>query len=73
MAADVETTRGEGTIDQYVRCNDCDAILTEDKAVQNFDENLALKMYELQDKQSMVSYFSQILKSSYKIDYNEIL
>ena len=33
LVGDVETTRGEGVIDQYVRCNDCDSILTKEMAV----------------------------------------
>ena len=30
---------------QFVRCNDCNAILTEDIAVQNFDANLVISEY----------------------------
>jgi hypothetical protein len=40
----------EEVLAQYVRCNDCHAILTVDIAVQNFDNNLVLSQYEADDK-----------------------
>lgn len=53
----------EESLAQYVRCRRCDAILTQDIAVTNYDASLVLPAYEPQDAQSLVTQYCTVLKA----------
>ena len=54
----------EANLAQFVRCQDCNATLLLEIAVQNYDENIVLPQYEPLDKESLVNQFCEILKST---------
>lgn len=54
---DIGETNEDEVLGQFVRCNDCDAILTEEIAVQNFDTNLVISEYQSDDKQALVQRY----------------
>lgn len=50
-------------LSHFVRCLNCDAILTKEIAVQNFDKNLLLSEYQPEDKQSLMFKYCSVLKN----------
>lgn len=52
----------EANLAQYVRCCDCNATLLQDIAVQNYDENIILPMYEPLDREALVTQYCEIIK-----------
>ena len=61
---DLAETNEDEVLGQFVRCNDCNAILTEDIAVQNFDTNLVIGEYQSDDKQALVQRYQNLLKKA---------
>lgn len=47
---------------QYCRCLACQATLTQEIAVQNFDQSIVRSQYEPQDKQALMTQYCDILK-----------
>jgi len=50
------------SLGKYVSCLTCDAILTQEIAVQNFDVSLLQSQYQPQDKQSLMAQYCDLLK-----------
>ena len=61
---DLAETNEDEVLGQFVRCNDCNAILTEDIAVQNFDTNLVIGEYQSDDKQALVQRYQNLMKKA---------
>jgi len=49
-------------LQQYVRCNRCQATLDQEIAMQNFDLSIVQPQYEPQDKESVMTEYCNILK-----------
>ena len=47
---------------KIVRCLACNATLTEDDAVQNYDDNIVMREYEPQDKEALMTSYCEILR-----------
>lgn len=52
----------EERLQQFVRCNQCQATLDQEIAMQNFDLSIVQDQYEPQDKESVMTEYCNILK-----------